>query len=238
MTKQEVYKGQRSILVMVIGESGRGKSRALINMPPEATVVIDVVGKPLPFIGAGAKFKRGENIFTLSEALPIIQKIEEVSRNKPTVEHVVIDDGQYIMATEFMAKANVKGYDKFTIMADNMWKILRVSANQRDGMKVFLLCHEEQEEGQRHMKTLGKLLKEKLTPEGLSTIVLFAEAVKSGSKTQYYFSTQTDGVTTAKSPEGMFPERIPNDLWLVSQRIDEYYMGVPLEQSKLNFEVK
>ena len=88
------------------------------------------------------------------------------------------------------------------------------------------------------MKTLGKLLEEKICPEGISAIVLFAETMlKENNLREYFFTTQTDGVTTAKSPMGMFPFKIPNDLKLVSDRIDEYYQGVKLKDSKISFNI-
>jgi len=87
------------------------------------------------------------------------------------------------------------------------------------------------------MKTLGKLLDDKVTPEGLSTIVLWADVVGERDSRKYIFSTQSDGVTNAKSPFDMFPSQIPNDLNKVAQRIDEYYSGIPLKQSKINFTI-
>ena len=159
----------------------------------------------------------------------------EVGKNEK-FDSLVIDDGQYIMATEFMSNAMVKGYDKFTLMAKNIWDVLSLATKLRGGLKVFFLTHEEETNtGERKMKTLGKLLDEKITPEGLSAIVLYGDVVNDEQKRTYYFSTQSDGYTNAKSPFDMFPQKIPNDLQLISQRIDEYYQGVELKDSKLNF---
>jgi hypothetical protein len=142
------------------------------------------------------------------------------------------------MASEFMLKALEKGYDKFSIMARNMWNIFMKSITLDPKMRIYMLAHEDDTGNERKMKTLGRLLDEKITPEGLSSIVLYSETeIQDKSKRVYFFSTQTDGNTNAKSPMGMFPERIPNDLKLVSDRIEEYYKGVSLKESKLNFEV-
>lgn len=237
----ELYKGQGSISTMVIGESGRGKSTAIRNMPPESTFIINVMGKPLPFPGAFQKFKYGENMAKVKEGPFITEKMREVSEMKH-IQHLIIDDTQYIMASEFMDKVLIKGYDKFSIMAKNIWDIITTSSLLRDGLKVYILCHEESiTEGGltvRQMKTLGKLLREKISPEGLNTIVLFSEVSMSDKGPTYFFRTQSDGITTAKAPMGMFPLDIPNDLWLVSQRIDEYYSGVALEKSKLDMTVR
>ena len=230
----DMYKGQKSMLVMVVAKSGRGKSTAMRNMDPESTFLISVIGKPLPF-PKGIKWVEGQNMITQANPDTIRRAMMEVGKNEKFTS-LVIDDGQYIMATEFMSNAMVKGYDKFTLMAKNIWDVLSLATKLRGGLKVFFLTHEEETStGERKMKTLGKLLDEKITPEGLSAIVLYGDVVNDEQKRTYYFSTQSDGYTNAKSPFDMFPPKIPNDLKLVSDRIDEYYQGVELKDSKLNF---
>tara|TARA_Y100000310_G_scaffold333323_2_gene410644 strand:- start:618 stop:1361 length:744 start_codon:yes stop_codon:yes gene_type:complete len=225
-----LYSGQHSIFTLVIGESGRGKTTALRNLPPERTHLINVVGKAIPF-PSGVNYVLDKNM-TISASGPIIREAMKKASANESVDYLVVDDLHYIMATEFMDKAMVKGYDKFTMMARNIWDLLVSASHLRAGLKVFFLCHEEETITGRRMKTLGKLLAEKLTPEGMATIVLWAEVdIPEVGNPRYFFSTQTDGTTSAKSPMGMFPAQIPNDLFLVSQRIDEYYQGVELNQS-------
>jgi hypothetical protein len=131
------------------------------------------------------------------------------------------------MAEEFMQKILTKGYDKFSIMARNVWEFMLECANLRDGLKIFLTWHEDETELARRMKFFGKLLGDNLAPEGLPTIVLFAGAQGTeAGKSKHFFQTLTDGKAVAKSPMGMFPAYIPNDYNLVAKRIDEYYGGV------------
>jgi hypothetical protein len=224
--------GGASTLIMVIGKSGRGKSTALENLPPERSFMVNVMGKPLPFMSSRL-YSEGQNLFTSAEGTAIRRKMKEVS-DSGKFDYLTIDDAQYIMATEFMDKALVKGYDKFTLMARNIWEILVLATKLRPTLKVFFLAHEEETaSGERKMKTLGKLLDDKITPEGLATIVLYADVKGTKDDRQYFFSTQSDSFTNAKSPRGMFPPQIPNDLFLVAQRVDEYYEGIPLANSKL-----
>lgn len=238
----DMYKGGKSILSLIIGRSGRGKSTSLRNLDPETTFIISVIGKPLPF-PSGIKYVDGKNTITQANADTIRRIMKQVSDDKnPDGSYkfnaLVIDDGQYIMATEFMDKAMVKGYDKFTIMARNIWEILVLATKLRPGLKVYFLTHEEETpSGERKMKTLGKLLDDKITPEGLSTIVLYSDVIGERDNRKYIFTTQSDGFTNAKSPFGMFPSQIPNDLRMVSDRIDEYYSGIGLDKSKIKFEV-
>ena len=228
-----IYKGQKSILIMVIGKSGRGKSTSLRNLDPAHTLIISVIGKPLPFPN-GIDYVEGENLVIQSNPDSIRRVMNEANKD-PEVHSIVIDDAQYIMATEFMDKAMVKGYDKFTLMARNIWEILVLSTKLRPGLKIYFLTHEEETNtGERKMKTLGRLLDDKITPEGLSTIVLYADVIGERDNRKYIFTTQSDGYTNAKSPFGMFPPQIPNDLDVVSRRIDEYYRKVPLDKSSIN----
>ena len=101
-----------------------------------------------------------------------------------------------------------------------------LASRLRGGLKVYFLTHEERDEKTRKMKTLGKLLDDKITPEGLSTIVLFSDVApgEPGKGQQYFFMTQNDGQACAKSPRGMFPMHFPNDLSMITKRIDEYYI--------------
>ena len=134
---------------------------------------------------------------------------------------VVIDDFQYIMANEFMRRSHEKGFDKFTDIGRNAWEILNTAVNLAPERRVYILSHtQEDESGRTKIKTIGKLLDEKITPEGMVTIVLKA-IVQDG---KHYFTTQNSGMDTVKSPEGMFEQTlIDNDLAAVDKSICNYY---------------
>ena len=135
---------------------------------------------------------------------------------------IVIDDTQYLMCNEFMRRATEKGYDKFTEIAQNFWSLVVQEVNSLPADTiVYLLCHTATDEnGVEKMKTIGKLVDEKITPEGLFTIVL-KTAVSDGN---YAFVTQNNGKDTVKSPEGMFTSyAINNDLKYVDEKIRNYY---------------
>jgi len=217
---------------MVIGKPGRGKSTSIRTLPPERTHLINVMGKELPFFGA-RRYIEGQNMTTLSDGAHIREKLKRLSL-EGSCDYIVLDDLHYVMASEFMSKVMVKGYEKFSIMARNIWDILVQANSLRAGLKVFVLTHEEETATERKMKTLGKLLDEKLSPEGLSTIVLWAEVeVQQAKQLRFYFATQTDGQTNAKAPFEMFPPEVPNDLFLVANRIDEFYEGISMRDSKV-----
>ncbi|OOR92112.1 ATP-binding protein [Moraxella caviae] len=208
-----------AIGVFILGHSGSGKSFSLHNLDPANVAVINVVGKPLPF-------KNGKNfkMVTTDDANWICQKL-------PTIKEpiVVIDDFQYIMANEFMRNSDVKGFDKFTSIGRNAWNILNtISHGMKDYQRVYILSHtEETATGGTKIKTIGKMLDEKITPEGMVSIVLQTK-VDDGKN---YFLTQNNGANTVKTPFEMFDDAlIPNDLKFVDGAICDYY-GITGEQS-------
>lgn len=199
------------IPVMILGESGTGKSASLRNFKPEDVCVINVSGKPLPFRNK-LKVCGTDKYELVTKAL--------LTQPEPAF---VIDDGQYLMANEFMRRANERGYDKFTEIARNFWSLVQETVVQRmppDRIVYFLMHTESSDDGRIRAKTIGKMLNEKITLEGLFTIVL-RTSVSDGV---YSFRTVNSGSDTVKTPMGMFSAaEIDNDLKMVDQVIREYY---------------
>lgn len=207
-----------SIATMVLGQSGTGKTTALRHMSPAQTLLIQVIAKPLPFRTKEWKpvTKEGGNIIVANQSADICQVMRKTTR-----PIIVIDDYQYLLATEFMERAHEKGYDKFTEMARHYYDVLTTATTLAAGKRVYLLSHTDMSEsGQVKAKTIGKLLDEKITVEGLVTIVLRTHVING----QYVFSTRNSGSDTVKTPLGMFEdEHIPNDLMAVDRAITNYY---------------
>lgn len=200
-----------AVAVLVLGQSGTGKSYSMKEFREDEVCLISVQKALLPF-----RKKFTETVVT--------DKYNDIIRTMKATKKkvIVIDDTQYLMCNEFMRRATEKGYDKFTEIAQNFWSLVvqEVNGLPADTI-VYLLCHTATDEnGVEKMKTIGKLVDEKITPEGLFTIVL-KTAVSDG---QYYFITQNNGKDTVKSPEGMFSTyAINNDLKYVDEKIRNYY---------------
>ena len=196
--------------VLILGESGSGKSASMRNFKPGEIGIINVSGKPLPF--------RNQLKTVNTDSYEDIVKTIIAAKAKA----LVIDDAQYLMANEFMRTAKVTGYQKFTDLALNFWKLIQVVINNLPPDKiVYFLAHVERDaNGNEKMKTIGKLLDEKITIEGLFTIVLKTVV----QDRHYQFATQTNGQDTVKTPMGMFSDLlIENDLKMVDSTIREYY---------------
>ena len=195
--------------VLILGASGSGKSTAMRNFLIDEVGVFNVAGKPLPF----RKKLPVVNNASYGSILKVLQK--------PGLKKYVIDDSQYLMAFESFDHAKETGYAKFTNMALNFRNLIDfVIRRTPDDVIVYFLHHTElTEDGKIKAKTLGKMLDNQLTVEGLFSIVLICQIEGS----EHFFITNSDGTNPAKSPMDMFPMRIDNDLEFVDRTIREYY---------------
>lgn len=201
------------VLVYVLGRSGTGKSFSMRNFKKDEIGVVNVQGKILPFKGSGAF-----DIENTDDSADIVKTIEKMAKK---YKSVVVDDFQYVMANEFMRRSDEKGWDKFTDIARHAWDIANCVQKLPADVIVYVMCHTDtDQDGNEKLKTIGKLLDEKIVLEGMSTIVL-KTGVTDG---HYMFFTQNNGKDTTKSPAGMFPAyAIDNDLKYVDQKIRNYY---------------
>lgn len=196
------------IPVMILGNSGSGKSTSMRNFEIDDIGIFNVASKPLPFR------KKLQKV----DGCGYQQIINGLA--KSTLKRYVIDDSQYLMAFELFGRAKETGYGKFTDMAVNFKNLVDfVIRNTPPDCIVYFLHHTQQTELGTKAKTVGKMLDDQLTLEGLFSIVLRAR-VENG---KYFFVTQSDGTDTTKSPLDMFPKEIDNDLKMVDSTIREYW---------------
>lgn len=210
-----------SVATLILGESGTGKSASLRNLDQDNTLLIQSIRKPLPFRSKGWGYRHKEsnpngNMFVADDASVIAEVMRRTNRKV-----IIVDDFQYIMANEFMRRTDEKGYDKFTQIGHQAWTLFNVASQLPADVRVYLLSHTDTDDnGRIKLKTIGRMIDEKITAEGMFTIVL-RTAIEGG---QYYFRTRNNGHDTVKSPMGMFEaEMIPNDLAAVDEAICAYY---------------
>lgn len=204
--------------VIVYGKSGTGKSRSLKNFGEDEILLINTVNKRLPF---PKKFKYEYKTAKVPNVKAALRKMSNYN-----IKTAVIDDFGYQQTAKFMAGHNLRqggsSFDLYNAIADDAYGLIMYIKNDLpDDVIVYLIMHEETNDyGDTKLKTIGKLLDQKVCVEGLVTICL--RAMKEGTK-KYFFRTQSDGQDISKSPEDLFPLEIDNDLKAVTDRIREFW---------------
>ena len=222
----------------IYGESGSGKTTSLRNMDPDTTFIISTTGKPLSFKGWKKKYipfkidketkEMSGNYYISSNSEQILKILKVINSKLPNIKTVVIDDMQYIMSYEFVDRATEVGYSRFSEIAQHMMDILRYSEQMREDCTMCFLTHADnvgtEIDPKYVIKTIGKLLSEKVTLEGLFTYIFFTKVEEGDDgKMHYKLVTNNDGKCLAKTPMGMFEElEIDNDLNEILKVIKEY----------------
>lgn len=224
-----------SNLVIVLGASGSGKSTSIKTLKPEETVVLNVLGKDLPFKGSRTNYTREKlNLIQTSKWDSIINMMQSISKNKPDIHNIVIDDAIYIMRTEFFDRCKEKGYDKYNELADHFRRLISEGNSLRNDITVFMMLHTEPIEADGSIigykaTTIGKLLDKQYNPVESVSVTLFAQPqYDEKGKPTFGFWThpmKVNGIEIpAKTPDEMFEEDfIPNDLQYVINKMREYY---------------
>lgn len=207
--------------ILVLGESGTGKSTSLRNFKKGEIAIVNVAGKPLPFKGSF------ESISGTTDFRKIKKFIEETK-----AKSIVVDDAQYIMSFQYMRRIKENGWDKFNELQSDFFNLIDLVKDLPPDVIVYFLSHlETKEDGRQKIKTIGKMLDEKITIEGMFTVVLKTYTADG----KYFFLTQNSGNDTTKSPMGMFSSyAIDNDLKYVDDKIRNYYeMGLFLTDDEI-----
>lgn len=198
------------IPILILGESGTGKTASLRNFESEEIALVNVTGKPLPFR------KHFENVSGTTDFDEIADFMRTTKKKV-----IVIDDCQYIMSFQYMRRIKENGWDKFNEIQSDFFNLIDLTFSLPSDVIVYFLSHiETRDDGRQKIKTIGKMLDEKITIEGMFTTVLKTYV----SDGKYYFVTQNSGTDTVKSPMGMFGTfAIDNDLKYVDDKIRNYY---------------
>ena len=220
---------------MILGKSGTGKSTSIKGLDSKETVVINVLGKRLPFKGSNSLYnKENKNLFQRESYTDIISLIQNISDKATNVKNIILDDFIYVMRKEYFSRARETGYNKYTELAQHFQQIISTCEKLREDLNVFMILHSEDIQSDKtttgyKVSTVGNLVDNCYNPLEVVPMVLYS-SVKYDDKgnTQYGFYTHRckEGVVEipAKTPDEMFDEDfIPNDLGYVVKKMNEYY---------------
>lgn len=219
-----------SRLIAVVGETGSGKSHSVQYLDPKETYIINVAKKELPFKGSSKMYNTdNKNYKEVEDAMEIHRLLDTISKKATHVKTVIIEDGNYIMGFNLVNKATEVGYTKFSLMAQNMVRLIQFCKQLRDDLTIVYFSHQDETEDSSEivtfkMKTAGKMIDNQIKLEGLFTVVLYAVTESKGDSTEYFFITNRYRKYPAKTPLGMFDEiKIENNLKIVTSKVSEYY---------------
>jgi hypothetical protein len=220
-----------SKLIGIVGETSTGKSTSIKHLNPDETYIINVAKKELPFRGSEKMYNsEKKNYKEVDDANEITRLLKTISEKATHIKNIVIEDSNYIMGFNMVAKATETGFTKFSLLARDMVDLFRAARMLREDIVVFYFTHPEviEDSGEiigYKIKTAGKLIDNQVLLEGLMTVCLYTlvEEQKDGTAS-YNFVTNRFRKFPAKSPSGMFNEiKIPNNLQEVVDRVNEYY---------------
>lgn len=220
-----------SKLIGIVGQTGTGKSTSIKHLDPKETYIINVAKKELPFKGSEKLYNtENKNYKEVDDANEVSRLLKTISEKAPHIKNIIIEDSNYLMGFNLVDKATEVGFTKFSLMAKDMVDLFREARKLRNDIKVFYFTHPETiEDGGEivgyKIKTAGKMIDNQVLLEGLFTVCLYTyvEENKDGTSS-YNFVTNRFKKFPAKSPAGMFEEiKIPNNLQLVVNKVDEYY---------------
>jgi len=222
-------------ICIIMGPSGTGKSTSIKGLDPKETVILNLLGKKLPFKGSDASYNADKkNLFQVDSSDKIIALLNSIDSKAKYVKNIIIDDASYLMRKEYFLKAKERGYDKFIDIALHTQQVIETCEHLRSDMTIFFMYHSEEltDNGSvigYKVATVGKMVDQTYNPLEVVPLVLFSSSeFDDKGVINYGFYTQRtlkgNIIIPAKSPNGMFKDNfIPNDLGLVITKMTEYY---------------
>jgi hypothetical protein len=212
--------------VLILGDSGTGKSTSIRTLPSQETFILNVIGKPLPFRGANKKYKKlsadGKegNYYSSDNAQHIKRIIQLINQKRDDIKYLILDDCGYVIMNDFMKKSLEKGYEKYNTLGKEFSDIINSLDVLRDDLFCFVMMHVETDnQGKTKPKTVGKMIDQYICIEGKFSYVLHT-LVMDGN---YKFITNNDGFHMCKTPMELFDDLyIDNDLLMVSEKIKSF----------------
>lgn len=218
-------------IILMLGESGSGKSTSLRELDPKETVLIKPNPNSLPFPGYEKNYVQGENLFITNDIKQVRGLL--VNDNLKKFKYVVVEDlnlffNERTTSPGFIAQnsgnAAFAKWNQFA--ADVIQAFVAPAQSMAAGSYLIILAHTDvKDDGKIGLKTSGKLLDNNLYIPAYATYVFHTLITGDDKSLSYKFLTNSDGRHLAKSPAGAFDLYIPNNLKPAIDRIEAYKAG-------------
>ena len=224
-------------LICLAGLSNSGKSTSLRTLDPKSTFIISCTNKQLQIPGFRKKYPKVEikdnkltgNWLVSSNYSQIEKILKAVSKTRPDIKVIILDDINYLLSNETFENAQTKGYEKFTILAKNYYDLLTDCQLLNDNLTVVVISHIENfgtdVEPQFRLWTTGKMLTNQINLDGMFSYIIYSERYidDNDDEVHYRFKTRTDGNDTCRSVAGCFSEKyVEPDMKAIIDRINEF----------------
>lgn len=229
-----------SNIIGLVGLSNSGKSTSLKYLNPEETFIISCTNKQLQIPGFRKKYpkisvdsgKLYGNWLVSNNYEQITKIMKIVSKTRPEIKVICLDDCNYLLSNETFQNALVKGYEKFSVMSKNYYDLIQTCQDLREDLTVVFISHIENFgtdiDPEYRMWTTGKMLTNQINLDGLFSYIIYAERYvdDNGDEVKYRFKTRTDGNDTCRSVAGCFEDKyIEPNMKLVIDTINEFENG-------------
>lgn len=229
-----------SSIICLAGLSNSGKSTSLKYLNPESTFIISCTNKQLQIPGFRKKYSKitiqeGKilgNWYVSNNYSQIEKVMSAVSKNRPEITTIVLDDVNYLLSNETFATALTKGYEKFSVMAKNYYDLIQFCQDLRDDLNIVFITHIEncgtEIDPVYRMWTTGKMLTSQINLDGLFSYIIYSERYIDDvdNEVHYRFKTRTDGNDTCRSVEGCFEDKyVEPNMKMILDRINKFELG-------------
>lgn len=231
--------------ILVLGQSGTGKTSSLRNLNPTITAIINTDRKELPIYGWSNVYKKilgadgkvdfnKTNYIETAKFANVAKAIEEWSK-RDDLEIIVLDTITHMLTDFYIRETIGKDFKQYQMIAKHFYDVLEKAT--LSGKHIIVFGHTDTKfndvgEKQIDLRSYGNMITN-MEPASYFTTVLMTEVRKTEGGREYLFRTETDGSDPAKAPvifKGgevvrALPVTMPNDIAEVLHKLDLFNQG-------------
>lgn len=210
---------------LILGASGTGKSSSIRNLPKDTTIIFNTERKALPF-REGKDFKMN---FAIND-YPQFEKAFNKALKSDKITHIVVESLTSLieMIDVHAERVTGGGFDKWAMYNTTLSEVFQKSKSSLDKYVVMISIDQviETPEGiaERYAVVQGNRWRKSIEKEFVN--VLYSTVEEKDGDFKYVFLTNKNSKysnVSAKTPLGLAPEYVPNDMNLFLERCEKYF---------------